>query len=91
MGCRIWTTRQSDLVSCRTILFLAKADKQSILITNISGSKPIDEARLKEISNVVEEAGVPLQKGGWEGGIVWLVPTDRPIDQWKPIATRKLE
>ena len=27
---------------------------------------------------------------GWDGGVVWLVPTDRPIDQWKAIATREL-
>lgn len=28
--------------------------------------------------------------GGWEGGTVVLVPTDKPIDQWIPIAERKL-
>lgn len=27
---------------------------------------------------------------GWEGGTVWLVPTDRAIGEWTPIATRTL-
>lgn len=26
----------------------------------------------------------------WEGGVVWLVPTDKDITEWKPIATRTL-
>lgn len=56
----------------------------------IYGDKTIDDARLQEISKVVEEAGIKLHGAGWEGGVVWLVPTDRPINEWKPIATRKL-
>lgn len=27
---------------------------------------------------------------GWVGGEIWLVPTDRKIGEWKPIATRKV-
>jgi 2',3'-cyclic-nucleotide 3'-phosphodiesterase len=30
------------------------------------------------------------QLGGWVGGRVVLVPTDGPIDQWAPIAKRRL-
>lgn len=40
-----------------------------------------------------DEAPVPGEQSGWdgwEGGVVWLVPTDRPISQWRPIATREL-
>ncbi|KAK8016897.1 2- 3 cyclic phosphodiesterase [Apiospora rasikravindrae] len=68
------------------------------------GSNPIDDQKLDEISKAVEEAGVSLssssrqqeddasgQRGGWKGGVVWLVPTDRPINEWKPIATRALD
>lgn len=51
---------------------------------------------------MVREAGVRLpadgsggtEEGdsweGWDGGVVWLVPTDKPIAEWKPIATREL-
>jgi 2',3'-cyclic-nucleotide 3'-phosphodiesterase len=28
--------------------------------------------------------------GSWVGGRVVLVPTDKPIDQWSPIAERAL-
>lgn len=62
-----------------------------------SGDMPIDESKLKEIQKVVEEAGVALNAtsgsegiGSWEGGVVWLVPTDKSIAEWKPIATRTL-
>lgn len=60
---------------------------------------PIDAVKLEQIQKAVEEAGVALQAtsgsgseklGSWEGGIVWLVPTDRSIAEWKPIATRSL-
>jgi len=30
------------------------------------------------------------QSNGWDGGVVWLVPTDRLIAEWKPIAVREL-
>lgn len=66
-----------------------------------SGNEPISEEKLKEIDGAVREAGVVLgeeegatttmgEMGGWEGGLVWLVPTDRDISEWKPIATRTL-
>lgn len=58
---------------------------------------PIDKAKLAEIEHAVQEAGIALQPAqghdgtsGWVGGTVWLVPTDRPIPDWKPIATRVL-
>lgn len=68
-----------------------------------SGNIPISEETLCDISKVVEEAGVdlggtarttdgvePERYNGWNGGVVWLVPTDRPVNEWKPIATRDL-
>jgi 2',3'-cyclic-nucleotide 3'-phosphodiesterase len=30
------------------------------------------------------------QLGGWIGGRVVLVPTDKPVDQWQPIGERVL-
>jgi 2',3'-cyclic-nucleotide 3'-phosphodiesterase len=62
---------------------------------------PIGDETLKEITEVVRKAGVNLEGeesegtedkglGGWDGGVVWLVPTDKPITEWKPIATREL-
>ena len=67
-----------------------------------SGDVPIGDETLKEITEVVRKAGVNLEGkesegtedkgfGGWDGGVVWLVPTDKPIAEWKPIATRELE
>lgn len=54
----------------------------------------MDEQRMEVVRRAVEEAGVKVGEGGegsgWEGGVVWLVPTDRPIGQWKPIAVREL-
>lgn len=60
-----------------------------------SGDVTIDDTKLKEIEDAVKESGVSLGDGshsmrGWEGGIVWLVPTERGIENWKPIATRTL-
>jgi len=63
-----------------------------------SGDVPIDKETLAKITAVVEEAGVELgssatgdgERNGWDGGTIWLVPTHRPIREWKPIATREL-
>jgi 2',3'-cyclic-nucleotide 3'-phosphodiesterase len=68
-----------------------------------SGDEPISDETLKQITNVVQEAGINLSDentddnlggrgwDGWDGGVVWLVPTDKPISEWgKPIATRQL-
>jgi len=45
----------------------------------------------------VVEAGVGFGRSssnglddGWRGGRVWLVPTDKPIAEWKPVAERVL-
>ncbi|KAK3991464.1 putative cyclic phosphodiesterase [Cladorrhinum sp. PSN332] len=62
------------------------------------GDEEITDEVMKDIEKVVIGAGVKLpeidsDKGewdGWEGGVVWLVPTDGPIKDWKPIATRTL-
>lgn len=48
---------------------------------------------MEVVRRAVEEAGVKIGgegASGWEGGVVWLVPTDRPIGEWKPIAVREL-
>ncbi|KAK8064603.1 hypothetical protein PG994_007241 [Apiospora phragmitis] len=73
-------------------------------VSLIYGENPINDEKLGEISKVVEESGIslssssipganetPSQQGGWKGGVVWLVPTDKPINEWKPIATRTLD
>ncbi|KAM7203600.1 putative cyclic phosphodiesterase [Naviculisporaceae sp. PSN 640] len=71
-------------------------------VSLIYGNVPIDEETLAKISEVVEQAGVglgrsgatdghgPDRHNGWDGGVVWLVPTDGPVNQWKPIAIREL-
>lgn len=64
-----------------------------------SGDVPLDEAKMREVEKAVRDAGIALEEGegegeglitGWEGGTVWLVPTDEPLEAWKPIATRTL-
>ncbi|KAF2034973.1 2',3'-cyclic-nucleotide 3'-phosphodiesterase [Setomelanomma holmii] len=46
------------------------------------------------IQKLAQQAGVSLDVegnlGGWTGGRIVLVPTDRPIHEWNPIAERGL-
>jgi 2',3'-cyclic-nucleotide 3'-phosphodiesterase len=55
---------------------------------------PVDEGELSEVEQLVKKAGVSIvgqgELGGWIGGRVVLVPTDKPIDQWIPLAKRDL-
>lgn len=64
-----------------------------------SGPNPVAKERMAEITKVAGDAGLRLEGSdadmaggwdGWEGGVVWLVPTDKPIPEWKPIAMRAL-
>lgn len=59
-----------------------------------SADVPISDDQRKELERVVEEAAVDLSgrgdMGGWKGGVVWLVSTEKPIAEWQPIATRPL-
>ena len=68
-----------------------------------SGDFAIDDAKLDTVTKAVTDAGIQLgekpesiTKGeegawsGWDGGVVWLVPTDRAISVWKPIAVKEL-
>ncbi|KAH6645951.1 2',3'-cyclic-nucleotide 3'-phosphodiesterase [Truncatella angustata] len=59
-------------------------------VSLIYGGDPIDDTKLAQIGEFCGESGLELQGGGWKGGVVWLVPTDKPINQWKPIATKTL-
>ncbi|KAL5116549.1 2',3'-cyclic nucleotide 3'-phosphodiesterase [Pleosporales sp. CAS-2024a] len=49
---------------------------------------------LAEVDKLVQDARVNLdgqgEACGWNGGRVVLVPTDQPIEQWRPIAERLL-
>ncbi|KAF2761588.1 2, 3 cyclic phosphodiesterase [Pseudovirgaria hyperparasitica] len=70
----------------------------------VYSDEKVDEGKIAKVEACVRDAGVKLgaeegeereegdrgQMGGWEGGVVWLVPTDRGIGEWKPIATRVL-
>lgn len=48
----------------------------------------------EEIQKLTSENGIELDGSdghtGWEGGRIVLVPTDRPIKDWEPIAERVL-
>lgn len=72
-------------------------------LTLISADITVSEEQLKQVEAAVTGKGVhlngeldgnpPTDKeplDGWEGGDVWLVPTDKDIKDWKPIATRSL-
>lgn len=54
----------------------------------------IDAKDLSEVESLADKLGVSVtgkgDSGGWRGGQVVLVPTDKPIDQWTPIAIRTL-
>jgi 2',3'-cyclic-nucleotide 3'-phosphodiesterase len=54
----------------------------------------VDAKGISEAEALAREAGVDYkgegELGGWTGGRVVLVPTDKSIDQWAPIATRML-
>lgn len=54
----------------------------------------VGSGELSGVEQLATKAGVDVTGGdgycGWTGGRVVLVPTDRPIDQWVPIATRNL-
>ncbi|KAF2661364.1 2',3'-cyclic-nucleotide 3'-phosphodiesterase [Lophiostoma macrostomum CBS 122681] len=54
----------------------------------------VPEAEIAKIGGLLQAAGIDLEGqgelGGWEGGRVVLVPTDRPIAEWSPIAERTL-
>lgn len=72
-----------------------RPDGPTLVNNTGSGDVAIDEAKLKEIEDSVKESGVELGEtshsmGGWEGGIVWLVSTEKGIQDWKPIASRTL-
>ncbi|KAF2869799.1 2',3'-cyclic-nucleotide 3'-phosphodiesteras-like protein [Massariosphaeria phaeospora] len=54
----------------------------------------VDDDEIAKIEQLVQEAGVSLagegELGGWVGGRVVLVPTDRPIKEWAPLTEKKL-
>lgn len=54
---------------------------------SFSGSVGMNEEKLARVATAVEEAGIKLSEGdGWDGGMLWLVPTDKSIQEWKPLA-----
>lgn len=94
------TTPQSDVVS---LTFCLTPWEESGLNRVSSGNEPILDGALREVTKIVQQAGIKLcdeteEHGkdsdgldGWDGGVIWLVPTDKPISEWgKPIATRKI-
>ncbi|KAH7114446.1 2',3'-cyclic-nucleotide 3'-phosphodiesterase [Dendryphion nanum] len=54
----------------------------------------LEDEELEEINKLAIEHGLSLEGegdfGSWQGGRVVLVPTDRPIKEWEPIAERLL-
>lgn len=54
----------------------------------------LSEDDVKKIETIVKDAGVSLvgvgDFGGWSGGTVVLVPTDRPVREWQPLGSRAL-
>ncbi|KAK0709324.1 2',3'-cyclic-nucleotide 3'-phosphodiesterase [Lasiosphaeria miniovina] len=57
-------------------------------VTRLVGEAGIRLNPSGETAAVESEAEGEGRWDGWEGGILWLVPTDKPIAEWKPIATR---
>lgn len=55
----------------------------------------VGETKIREVEAMVRDAGINLEGegrlGGWEGGRVVLVETEKPIKEWEVIAERTLE
>ncbi len=97
----IWATRQPAVVSTLfTTSALATAHSfLSLTCLNLSGDFNISHDKLQTVDETVQgkiqetKHHTSVDEGtvnGWTGGTVWLVPTDQPLDEWKPIATREL-
>lgn len=60
-----------------------------------SVNEKVSAEQLAELEMVVRRAGVGLDgegnMGGWECGQIWLVPTEREVGEWKPIAVKDLK
>ncbi|KAL1792037.1 hypothetical protein ACET3X_009788 [Alternaria dauci] len=50
----------------------------------------VDEAGLASVDTLDINFEGKKELGGWAGGRVVLVPTDKPISQWQPIAERAI-
>lgn len=54
----------------------------------------VGDEELGRVAELVQKAGVVLGNSGdlagWAGGRIILVPTDKSIDQWNPVAERDL-
>jgi 2',3'-cyclic-nucleotide 3'-phosphodiesterase len=55
---------------------------------------PVGQEKLEQVETLAQKLDVSISgqggSGGWRGGRVVLVPTDKSIDQWIPIAERTL-
>ncbi|KAF2461004.1 2',3'-cyclic-nucleotide 3'-phosphodiesterase [Lineolata rhizophorae] len=55
----------------------------------------VTEERRKELECMVKDASISFDgeedRGSWTGGLVVLVPTEKRIEDWKPVATRVLQ
>ncbi|KAF2084479.1 2',3'-cyclic-nucleotide 3'-phosphodiesterase, partial [Saccharata proteae CBS 121410] len=58
------------------------------------GDMDIAESKKAQIESSLENAGIDIagngSNGGWQGGVVWLVPTFKKIEEWQPWAERAL-
>jgi 2',3'-cyclic-nucleotide 3'-phosphodiesterase len=60
----------------------------------LSSAGDVSEEKRSEVEGLLLESGISLdgqgEMSGWTGGSLWLVPTFKPIEEWKPLAERKL-
>jgi galactokinase len=59
----------------------------------ISSHHRVDEDARRVVEQKLAEKGILAERSassGWRGGTVWLVPTQKDISQWQPIARRSL-
>lgn len=79
--------------ACDTVL--RGYEKKDRLTCPDSSDLPTDEveAKIEEVKTKVREAKEQHpDKVVWavKGGSMWLVPTYRPIEEWRPVAIREL-
>jgi hypothetical protein len=59
----------------------------------ISSHEHVNGEVKRSVEHELAEKGILAKRrarGGWSGGEVWLVPTQRDIADWQPVARRSL-
>jgi hypothetical protein len=89
---RVDAASQSCVVSL--VFFSGRAAGRQAQADDGSSDALVEDGVLEELREIVVQSGVSFCAGddgnGWSGGSLWLVPTFKAVEEWAPIAVRKL-